>query len=631
VAAGRIGVGSAATLAAGLAGAAFLLGGPVDGGWHVALSGTPAEALKIQDYYAAGRTDVKRGEYFDTREFSLLRGYYPDLARLADCSVPHGGTRLAHLPAGGVRNYMKAASLLFLSLGTLLAQVPNPTQRPENRSPSAETRQPTPIFRVTVVSRTTKAINYQHRNGTTKIDFRGTELMPSAKGDASVDSRLGSTKVSTHLDHMTPASQFGSEYMTYVLWAVTPEGRATNLGEVVLEGDHANLLSTTDLQSFGLIVTAEPYFAVTQPSDVVVAENFVRGDTTGTIEQVDAKFELLQRGQYVFNRSAYQPVRIDPKGPLQLSEAENAVEIARLAGAERYATDTFQKAKIDLDNARNFLTLSHDRKRSETNAREAAQMAEDARIITIRKISDEQLAAERAAAAQREADAKAKAEQSAEQARLDAQRRSEAEAARQAAETAAKRAAEERASAEAARVAALEQQKTSQAEAQRADRARLDAEQARQQAEAEKTQLRERLRQQLNLILETRETARGLIVNISDVLFDFDKYTLKPDAREKMAKVSGILLAYPGLKIQLEGHTDSIGTDDYNLKLSDRRANAVRDYLTQQGVSAGSVTAAGLGKADPVASNDTASGRQRNRRVDMVVSGGPIGIDPTEP
>jgi outer membrane protein OmpA-like peptidoglycan-associated protein len=526
---------------------------------------------------------------------------------------------------------MKAASLLFLSLGTLLAQVPNPTQRPENRPISTETGQPTPIFRVTVVSRTTKAINYHHRTGTTKIDFRGTELMPAAHGDASVDSRLGSTKVTTHLDHMTPASQFGPEYMTYVLWAVTPEGRATNLGEVVLEGDHSNLLSTTDLQSFGLIVTAEPYFAVTQPSDVVVAENFVRGDTTGTIEQVDAKYELLQRGQYVLNRSAYQPVRIDPKGPLQLAQAENAVEIARLAGAERYAADTFQKAKIDLDNARNFLTLSHDRKRSETNAREAAQMAEDARIITIRKISDERLAAERAAAAQREADAKAKAEQAAEQARLDAQRRSEAEAARLAAEDAARRAAAERASAEAARAAALEQQKTSQAEAQRADRARLEAEQLRQQAEAEKAQLRERLRRQLNLILETRETARGLIVNISDVLFDFDKYTLKPEAREKMAKVSGILLAYPGLKIQLEGHTDSIGTDEYNLKLSDRRANAVRDYLTQQAVPAGSVTAAGLGKADPVASNDTASGRQRNRRVDMVVSGGPIGVEPTEP
>jgi outer membrane protein OmpA-like peptidoglycan-associated protein len=537
---------------------------------------------------------------------------------------------------------MKFTALFVLPLGALLAQVPNPTQRQQASTPN-ETGQPMPIFRVTVVSRTTKAINYHHRTGSTHVDFRGTELMSAARGNATVDSRLGSTKVETHLDHLTPAPQFGAEYMTYVLWAITPEGRAMNLGEVVLEGDHANLLSTTDLQSFGLIVTAEPYFAVTQPSDVVVAENFVRNDTTGTIEQVDAKYELLQRGQYVLNRSAFQPVRIDPKGPLQLAEAENAVEIARLAGADRYAGDTFQKAVLDLRNAQDFLNRSHDRKRSETNAREAAQMAEDARIITFRKIRDEELAAERTAAAQREADAKSRADQAAEQARLEQDKRLQAEGERQAAERAkleaqeaASHASQERAAADAARVAALEQQKALQIQAeqarlnaQEAERARLEAEQQRQQAENEKVQLRERLRQQLNLILETRETARGLIVNISDVLFDFDKYTLKPGAREKMAKVAGILLAYPGLKIQLEGHTDSIGGDEYNQKLSDHRSNSVRDYLVEQGVPGATVTAAGFGKADPVASNDTAAGRQRNRRVEMVVSGEPIGIDLT--
>lgn len=535
---------------------------------------------------------------------------------------------------------MKLAGLYLLSVASLLAQVPNPTQTQKALTPD-QTGQPTPIFRVTVVSRTTKAINYHHRTGTTHIDFRGTELMPSARGEASVDSRLGSTKVETHLDHMTPAGQFGPEYMTYVLWAITPEGRSMNLGEVVLEGNHANLLSTTDLQSFGLIVTAEPYFAVTQPSDVVVAENFVRNDTTGTIEQVDAKYELLQRGQYVMNKTAYQPVRVDPKGPLQLAEAENAVEIARLAGADRYANDTLQKATIDLQNAEGFLNKTHDRKRSETNAREAAQMAEDARIITLRKIQDEELANERAAAAQREAEEKAKAEQASEQARLEGLRRAQADAERLAAEKAKKEAleaaelaAKERAEADAARQAAIQQQQllASQAEqarlaAQEAERQRQLADQQRQQAEADKTALRERIRQQLNTILETQETARGLIVNINDVLFDFNKYTLKPEAREKMARVAGILEAYPGLKIRLEGHTDSIGTDEYNQKLSEMRADTVRGYLMDQGVQAGSLSAVGLGKADPVASNDTGAGRQKNRRVDMVVSGEPIGID----
>ncbi len=537
---------------------------------------------------------------------------------------------------------MRGAGLVFFALAAAVAQVPNPTQQQRPLMP-ADTGQPMPIFHVTVVSRTTKAINYHHRTGMTKIDFRGTDLMPAARGEAEVQSRMGSTKIETRLDHMTPASQFGPEYMTYVLWAITPEGRATNLGEVVLEGDHSKLLSTTELQTFGLIVTAEPYFAVTQPSDVVVAENFVRNDTTGTIEQVDAKFELLQRGNYVFNRGNYRPVKIDPKGPLQLAEAENAVEIARLAGADKYAADTFQKAVVSLQNAEDFLHRTKDRKRAETNAREAAQMAEDARIITFRKIQDEQLAAERAAAAAREAEAQAKAQQAAEQARLEQERRAQAEAERLAAEKAkreaeeaAARAAQEKAAADAARVAALTQQQEAQAEAERAriaaqqaDLQRQEADRLRQQAESEKTALRERLRQQLNLILETRETARGLIVNISDVLFDFNKYTLKPGAREKMAKVAGILLAYPGLKIQAEGYTDSIGSDQYNLKLSEQRANSVRDYLVAQSVPAASITAVGLGEANPVASNDTAAGRQRNRRVELVVSGEPIGIDPS--
>jgi hypothetical protein len=192
--------------------------------------------------------------------------------------------------------------LLFAALATLCAQAPNPTQQPALTP--AETGQPMPIFRVTVVSRTISAINYHHRSGTTQIDFRGTELMPAARGEARVDSQMGSTKIDVHVNHLTPANQFGPEYLTYVLWAITPEGRAQNLGELALSGDHSSLLATSSLQVFGLIVTAEPYFAVTQPSDVVVMENFVRNDTTGTIEQVDAKYELLKRGQYVLNRSA---------------------------------------------------------------------------------------------------------------------------------------------------------------------------------------------------------------------------------------------------------------------------------------------------------------------------------------
>ena len=541
------------------------------------------------------------------------------------------------------KTIMKATALLFLVSGALVAQVPNPTQRQPALSP-ANTGQPMPVFRITVVSRTTKAVNYHHRTGSTHIDFRGTELMPLARGEAKVDSQMGSTKVETTFNHLSPASQYGPEFMTFVLWGITPEGRPANLGEVVLQGDHAKLLSTTELQTFGLIVTAEPYFAVTQPSDVVVAENFLSNETSGTIEQVDAKYELLKRGQYVLNRGLYQPVKVNPKGPLQLAQAENAVEIARLAGAERYAADTFQKAVVDLKNAQDYLHSGKNRKESETNAREAAQMAEDARIITFRKMAEEQLANERAGAAQREAQAQDEASRSAAQAKLDQERRLSAESERRTAEQAqmqaerakmqadqanmaaqqeaaqsAALAAREKAAADATTAAALSQQEASRADAER-------LRQAAQQGEAEKVQLRERLRLQLNTILETRESARGLIVNINDVLFDFNKYTLKPGAREKLAKVAGILLAYPGLKVQLEGHTDSVGTDEYNLKLSDQRAGAVRDYLLSQSVQMTNLTAVGFGKASPVASNDTAAGRQQNRRVEMVVSGEPIGV-----
>ena len=262
-----------------------------------------------------------------------------------------------------------------------------------------------PIYRVTVVARTTKAINYNHRSGSTKIDFRGTALLPEARGEATVESKQGVIKIDARMEKLQPATKFGPEYLTYVMWAITPEGRATNIGEVLLNGDKTKLDATTELQSFGLIVTAEPYFAVTQPSDVVVMENFVRQDTAGTIEQVDAKYELLQRGQYTLNvnPAEIKPLRLDSKVPLELYEARNAVQIARWTGAEKYAPDTFQKAVQGLENAEGYLTGKAGSKPIGTVAREAVQMAEDARIITVKKIDEERLASERQAGAEREA------------------------------------------------------------------------------------------------------------------------------------------------------------------------------------------------------------------------------------
>jgi outer membrane protein OmpA-like peptidoglycan-associated protein len=467
-----------------------------------------------------------------------------------------------------------------------------------------------PVYRVTVVQRTTKAINYRHRSGPTEVDFRGTNLMPQARGQLVVNSKQGRIEIIARMEQMTAATQFGPEFLTYVIWAVTPEGRPKNLGEVLLNGDNSKIEVTTDLQTFGLIVTAEPYFAVTQPSDVVVMENVVSDRTTGTIEPIDTHYELLERGQYVLNVSQTdrQAYVIDRKTPLELYEARNAVRIARWTGAETYAADSLQRAEVSLQNAEDeFAGKRTDKKTVAQNSRDAAQTAEDARLISVRKIEDQRLANERAAAAQREADASAQADQAGRDSLASERARLDAERARQDSEAAAQR--------------ALEQQRA--AEAQSA----AEAERARQsvaQAEEEKARLREQLRGQLNAVLETRETARGLIVNMSDVLFDTGKYTLKPGAKEKLAKISGILLGHPGLNLEIEGHTDSVGGDALNQRLSEQRADTVRGYLVEQGVPAEAVVAHGFGKDRPVASNATAAGRQQNRRVELVVSGAAI-------
>ncbi len=534
---------------------------------------------------------------------------------------------------------LPSVCLLLLPCGIAAqpVQAPSPLQQAGPRPESGSM----PIYRVTVVSRTTKAINYHHRSGSTYIDFRGTVLMPDARGEAKVESKQGVIKVDAEMEHLRPASQYGPEYLTYVMWAVTPEGRATNLGEVLLNGSKSKLNATTELQSFGLIVTAEPYFAVTQPSDVVVMENFVRNDTTGTIQQIDAKYELLPRGGYVLNvnPAELRPVRLDSRTPLELHEARNAVRIAQWIGADRYAPDTFQKARIGLENAEGYLLGKAGKKPIGTVAREAVQMAEDARIITLKKLEEEHLAEERAAAADRESRARAEAER-------QALRRRQADEQRLAAQAEADRLAREKRDVETqrAQVQAEAERLKRESEAARNETARIsreksdleaarqaaqaDAERARldaQRAENEKIELRAQLLRQLNLILETRDSARGLIVNMSDVLFDTGRHSLRPGAREKLAKVAGITLAHPGLKLEVEGHTDSVGGDEYNQQLSERRAQSVRDYLTQQGVSAGSITALGFGKSQPVASNQTAEGRQRNRRVELVVSGEIIG------
>jgi outer membrane protein OmpA-like peptidoglycan-associated protein len=575
---------------------------------------------------------------------------------------------------------MKAVLTVFLSISglawTQAPQAPNPTQQVIDTGAGT-----VPVYRITVVARTMKAINYNHRSGSTTIGFQGTALMPGARGEAKVESKQGVIKIDAEMRDLGPATAFGQEYLTYVMWAVTPEGRATNVGEVLLSGGKSRLHATTELQSFGLFITAEPYFAVTQPSDVVVMENFVRPETVGTIEQVDAKFELLQRGQYVLNvrASDIEPRYLDPKVPLELYEARNAVRIAGWTGAQTYAADTFLKATQGLENAEGYLKGKRGSKPIGTVAREAVQMAEDSRIITVKKIQDEQLTAERNASTERESRAengRIAAQSETERvtraaagerdsARLTAERlKQDNDAHNAAAQVEADRLKQNNESQFAAaqieadrlkrdndaRMTAVQndaerlkresdlQTASAQTEADRlkqendAQRATSQAELDRlsnekRQLETEKTDLRATLLLQFNAILQTRDTARGLIVNMSDVLFDTAKFSLRPEAREKLAKVAGIVSGHPGLRLAVEGHTDNVGGDDYNQQLSEQRGSAVRDYLTKQGMQQDSVTTKGFGKTQPIATNETASGRQQNRRVELVISGDVIGTE----
>jgi outer membrane protein OmpA-like peptidoglycan-associated protein len=553
---------------------------------------------------------------------------------------PPNGHRNSSAFHGDEEHDVKLASTFLVATGILgMLAASALGQAPPSASPAKS------------VSRTTKAVNYR-RAGAAKIDFQGTELMQQASGEARVQNKGSRTEIDAKFLGLDEATKFGLEYLTYVLWAVSPGGRAVNLGEVVLKNGAGEVKAISDMQTFGMIVTAEPYFSVTQPGNTVVLENVFGPATLGKVENIDASYELLGRGIYSSSNTKIENAifGIDRKTPLELFEARNSLRIAHIALADKYAASTLAKAEQQLKNAEDIYARKSDKKSVIAAAREVVQTAEEARVMAVKQKAEEdanaKIAADKRAAEDREAKARADAI-------AEVQRRKDAELARQQAETAkaealrmqqeaqqaAAAAARQQAEAEKASAAALLQQQAAQAAADQAakDRASAQAQQraaeaetekARQaaaQAEAEKGQLRAQLLSQLNSILQTRDSARGLIVNMSDVLFDTGSYTLKPGAREKLAKISGIVLAHPGLSLQIEGHTDSVGGDDFNQQLSERRADSVRDFLAEQGVAPSSITAHGFGKTQPVASNDTPEGRQRNRRVELVVNGDAIG------
>ena len=533
---------------------------------------------------------------------------------------------------------MKNSSLglVVFAVATLAsAQTPSAVSAPG--SPSAT------LNAVSTVSRTTKAVHYRLQGGSSKVDFRGTDLSQRASGEAKVEGKKTNFEIDAKFQGLEDATKFGLEFLTYVAWAVSPQGRPVNLGELSLDHNgSAHVKAYTDLQTFGMIVTAEPYFAVTQPGNMVVMES---ASVSGGGENIDAKYELVTRGTYSSTNTHIQDAifGIDPKTPLELFEARNAVRIAHIAAGDKYASTILPKANQQLLHAEELYRQKQKKETVEAAAKEATETAEEARLMAVKQKAEDEAqaaAAAREAKARADADAEAKrradaeaaralAEQAraqAEQARAQAeQAKAEAERMKQEAMAAAQEAARQKEEAEKAKAEAVAQQQVLSAETDKARAAAAQSDSLRLQAEKEKQELRARLLQQLNSILATRDSARGLIANMSDVLFRSGSFELLPGARERLAKVSGIVLAYPSLHVAIEGHTDSVGGDEYNQDLSERRAEAVRDYFVQQGIPAGAVEARGFGKSEPIASNETPEGRQQNRRVELVLSGDAIG------
>jgi outer membrane protein OmpA-like peptidoglycan-associated protein len=523
------------------------------------------------------------------------------------------GKLFAHMPA------MEVSLMRGMSVTTTVAMWLGVAAFAQAPGSPVRTSDPQPIYRVTVVSRTLQAVNYAHRSGPTPIDLNGTVLLPHAKGIAIVESKSGGITIDAKMDHLEAPTKFGAEYLTYVLWAITPEGRPKNLGEVLVDGSNkAHINVTTDLQAFGLIVTAEPYYSVTAPSDVVVLENIVRPDTMGTREVVNARYDLMPRGGYVLNVRAGAPsipqgrkVSYDQyEALLELYQAENAVQIARSIGADRLAPEPFDKAIALLDKARQTNTGSGDPHMVVSLARESAQTAEDARVIALKRRDEEQTRE-----AQREQDeSRIRAEINAE--REEAQ---EAQAAQQQADA-------DRAAADQAR--------------QQAQEARQEADQlaqsplppppvtgepiprAKNELTGNQRQNRAELLAQLNTMLVTRDTPRGLVVTVTDPYFESETSdALRPAGAERLMRIASMLKSRPGLAVRVEGFTDDRQRGD----ICERRAEAVRSTLIRYGVAPNSIQVLSYGSSRPLESNATASGRAENRRVEIVVAGQSIG------
>lgn len=446
------------------------------------------------------------------------------------------------------------------------------------------------------------------------MKFRGTNRLPQASGEAKIQTKKGATEIEIELDEMKPAYFFGGDYSCYVLWIVSPEGHVDNAGEFILEGNRSKLNVSTPLETFGMFVTAEPHFLVSTPSRFVVLENTRPTEDIAPLKASQIKYRGFEGVYQYTQETLVQDPEVKGEVRVELRQARTAVELAERAGAAEFAPQELARAREALNRTGDALEARSGRQVVSELGREAVRLAVEA----------QKLAEERAFQAALDTERKAQADRAARLEKGMKEAQSEADRQRLQAEQEQLRAQmEAHARAEAQRRAEAEAQRAAQAE-QQARQAQGEAERAQQ----ERARLHARLQEALGTVVEIRVTARGLIVNLPDILFDFNRATLRPQAREVLSKLSGILLVTPDTRLSVEGHADSIGTEDYNQGLSERRAQSVRDYLVANGLSSELVVALGFGEAKPIAPNtkpdgsDDPAGRQRNRRVEIVILDG---------
>jgi len=460
----------------------------------------------------------------------------------------------------------------------------------------------------TASRRESLAATYPERT-TAKVTFKGTERLPLAEGAATVRRRRGVTEIEIRLAKLKPALLFGGDFNTYVLWTVSPEGVAVNTGELIQRGHKSRLDATTPLSTFGMFVTAEPHFLVDEPSSFVVLENASASLLRGNMMQTSRVRYRGFEGRYnFFKESLANEELAEGDFRVERQQATTALDLAERAAAGRWAPEQLKRAREGVLAALEAYGPDMDEQLFEVMARTAIRLSFEAHRAALQNKARaeeqaqlDELASLRVAKAEAEA-AAAKAGEEAARARRDRQEALEAKAEAE----------------EATRLAQIQQRRArdmmerAQAESQKL--AALKAEAERYAGAA-----RSRLEGALSKVVETKETARGVIINLPDILFASGRSTLRSAAREVLSRVAGILLVTPAIQLSVEGHTDSTGGENLNQQLSEKRAISVADYLAESGVAADIITTHGFGETQPMADNDSAAGRQKNRRVEIVI------------